>query len=177
MDELQPQGARLSAAQDTDAHPVVSTVGAASSQAETVIPVARLELREERAQITADRYVERRLSFSREVRTRTETHSAELRSEVLVIRLATGGPAVLIGDHELKAGESYELPLYDERLEIIKQPYLSEVVEIGKRAVIREQSVSVELNYEVLTVADGPALAETTGAGLGDPAGEDSRSK
>lgn len=129
--------------------------------ADLVSPVARLELREERAQLDVDRFVQQHLTFKREVRTRTETHTAELRSEVLVISLADGEAAVRIGDHDLQPGESFELLLYNERLEVSKRPYLSEIVEIGKQTVAVQRSVAVDLQYEVLTVEEGPGLVRT----------------
>ena len=123
--------------------------------------VARLELREERAHVEKDRFVQQHLNFRREVRTRTETHTAELRSEVLVIGLAPGEAAVRIGDHLLQPGENYELLLYNERLRVEKQPYLSEVVEIGKQMVSEARALEVQLDYEVLTVEEGPGLVRT----------------
>ncbi|ULH17191.1 DUF2382 domain-containing protein (plasmid) [Deinococcus sp. KNUC1210] len=127
----------------------------------TPVPLARLELREERAQIDIDRFVQQHLTFRREVRTRTETHTAELRSEVLVITLQEGEAAVRIGDHDLKPGETFELLLYNERLDIQKRPYLSEVVEIGKQIVNEKREIAVDLNYEVLTVEEDSGLVRT----------------
>ncbi|GGR18893.1 YsnF/AvaK domain-containing protein [Deinococcus ruber] len=153
-DSLQADGLSQS-----DAAPMLS--GQDMSVPGTVVPLARLELREERAQVDIDRFVQQHLTFRREVRTRTETHTAELRSEVLLITLQEGEAAVRIGDHDLKPGETFELLLYNERLDIQKRPYLSEIVEIGKQTVNETRAVAVDLNYEVLTVEEDSGLVRT----------------
>ena len=159
MSESQSSDPRETAVSGSSASEIADTsVGVSAGM---ITPVARLELREERAQLDIDRSVQQHLTFRREVRTRTETHTAELRSEVLVISLAEGDAAVRIGDHDLKPGETFELLLYNERLEVSKRPYLSEIVEIGKQTVAEQRSVAVDLQYEVLTVEEGPGLVKT----------------
>ena len=138
-----------------------STEALATDITGEVIPIARLELREERAQLDVDRFVQQHLTFRREVRTRTETHTAELRSEVLVITLAEGEAAVRIGEHDLQPGETFELLLYNERLDVSKRPYLSEIVEIGKQTLVETRAVAVDVQYEVLSVEEGSGLVRT----------------
>jgi uncharacterized protein (TIGR02271 family) len=121
-----------------------------------VTAVGTLQLREEVIQIGRERSSAGQVSFRREVRTRTETVTTELRREVLIIEIQPGGPAVFLQDEELKPGETREVVLYDEQTVVSKVPFITEEVHIGKRTVTAQQQHEVELQYEVLAVDEHP---------------------
>ena len=120
--------------------------------------VATLELREERAVWQQERVLAGQVQVRREVQTRTETVSTELRREVLIIEASPGGPAVYVGDQLLQPGEQREIVLYDEQATLQKVPYVVEEVRIGKRTVTERHEAQVELRREVLVVEEHPPL-------------------
>jgi uncharacterized protein (TIGR02271 family) len=120
--------------------------------------VATLELREERAVWQQERVTAGQVQVRREVQTRTETVSTELRREVLIIETSPGGPAVYVGDQLLQPGEQREIVLYDEQATLQKVPYVTEEVRIGKRTVTERHEAQVELKREVLVVEEHPPI-------------------
>lgn len=120
--------------------------------------VATLELREERAVWQQERVAAGQVQVRREVQTRTETVSIELRREVLIIETAPGGPAVYVGDQLLQPGEQRGIVLYDEQATLQKVPYVVEEVRIGKRTVTERHEAQVELRREVLVIEEHPPL-------------------
>ncbi|PNY79521.1 YsnF/AvaK domain-containing protein [Deinococcus koreensis] len=111
-----------------------------------------LELREEMVEVKRERSPRGQVTVRREVQTRQETVTTELRREVLHIEVSAGGPAVYIGDDLLQPGESREVVLYDEQTVVTTEPFVVEEVRIGKRSVLETRQTPVELRYEVLVV-------------------------
>ena len=118
-----------------------------------------LELREEVLQVTRERVQGGQVSVWREVKTRTETVTTELRRETLVVTVRPGQAAVYLEDVLLQPGETREVLLYDEQAVISKAPFVTEEVHIGKRSVTEQHQQSVELQYEVLVIDKQPADA------------------
>ena len=116
-----------------------------------------LELREEVLQVTRERTQSGQVRFQREVKTRTETVTTELRRETLVITVLPGQAAVYLGDDLLQPGETREVLLYDEQAVLSKVPLVTEEVRVGKKSVTEHQQQSVDLQYEVLVVDEQPA--------------------
>lgn len=114
--------------------------------------IGTLELREEVLSVSKERVQTGQVSFRREVQTRTETVTTELRRETLVIEVGAGAAEVYFNGELLKAGDTREVLLYDEQTVITKAPYVTEEVRIGKQTVTEQQQHEVELHYEVLVV-------------------------
>jgi uncharacterized protein (TIGR02271 family) len=124
-----------------------------------VTPLGVLQLREEVVHIEREQTPAGQVSFRREVRTRTETVTTELRREVLIIETRPGGPAVFLQDEELQPGETREVVLYDEQTVVSKVPLITEEVHIGRRTVVSQEQHEIELHYEVLAVDEQPSEA------------------
>jgi len=114
--------------------------------------IGTLELREEVLSVSTERTQTGQVSFRREVQTRTETVTTELRRETLIIEVQPGAAEVFFNGELLKAGETREVLLYDEQTVVNKVPYVTEEVKIGKQVITEQQQHEVELNYEVLVV-------------------------
>jgi uncharacterized protein (TIGR02271 family) len=125
-------------------------------QAGQTVTLGTLELREERAEVQRERVQAGQVTVRREVQTRTETVTTELKREVLIIETRPGGPAVYLDDVLLPAGETREIVLYDERVSVTTTPYVREEVRVGKRAFTEEHHAEVTLRREVLVVDDQP---------------------
>lgn len=121
-----------------------------------ITPLGTLELREEMVEVRRERSLRGQVTVRREVQTRLETVTTELRREVLHLEVHAGGPAVYIGDDLLQPGESREVLLYDEQTVVSTAPFVVEEVRIGKRSVLETQQMPVELRYEVLVVESRP---------------------
>lgn len=130
--------------------------GALSPAEPGVTPLGVLELREEVIEIRRERRSAGAISFRREVQTRTETVTTELRREVLIIETQPGGPEVLLDGEVLQPGETREVVLYDEQTVVSKAPFVTEEVRIGRRAVVSTQQQDIELRHEVLVVDEEP---------------------
>jgi len=114
--------------------------------------IGMLELREEVLSVSTERTQTGQVSFRREVQTRSETVTTELRRETLIIEVQPGAAEVFFNGELLQAGETREVLLYDEQTVVNKVPYVTEEVRIGKQVVVEQQQQEVELQYEVLLV-------------------------
>jgi uncharacterized protein (TIGR02271 family) len=123
------------------------------------VHLGTLELREEVLEVTRERAQSGQVSFHREVKTRTETITTELRRETLVITVKPGTAEVYLGEELLQPGETREVLLYDEQTVVSKVPFVTEELRIGKKTVTEQQQHSVELQYEVLVVDEQEASA------------------
>jgi len=124
------------------------------------VQVGVLELREEVLSISKTQVQTGQVQFRREVKTRTETITTELKRETLVIEVSTGAAAVYFGGELLQAGETREVLLYDEHAVVNKVPYVTEEVRIEKQTVTEQQHHEIELKYEVLVVDEQQVQAE-----------------
>ena len=126
------------------------------------VVIGRLELREELPVVTRERIQTGQVTFRRNVQTRTETLTTELRRETLVITVGSGEANIFIGGELLHAGDTREVLIYDEQVILSKQPYVTEEIHIGKQLVVERQEHQLELNYEVLVREDSPAVVDQT---------------
>lgn len=116
------------------------------------IEVGVLELREELPVIVRESVLAGQVTVHREVLTRTETVVMELTRETLRIEVGVGQAAVYLGDELIRPGESREVLLYDERVVVSKQPYVTQEVRVSKRTVTERAEYPLELQYEELVV-------------------------
>ncbi|WP_308425352.1 PRC and DUF2382 domain-containing protein [Deinococcus arenae] len=114
----------------------------------------RLQLLEERLQVNKDRYVAGQVEIGKHVETRTENVTVGLEREELVIERRAvsearpvNGPVTLGEDTE-----TVRVDLEAERADVSKQAYVTEEVEIGKRTVTEQQTVTETVGREVLDV-------------------------
>ncbi|MDR6221071.1 DUF2382 domain-containing protein [Deinococcus soli (ex Cha et al. 2016)] len=114
----------------------------------------RLQLLEERLQVNKDRYVAGQVEIGKHVETRTENVTVGLEREELVIERRPVSEARPV-DGSVTLGEGTETVRVDleaERADVSKQAYVTEEVEIGKRTVTEQQTVTETVGREVLDV-------------------------
>ena len=114
----------------------------------------RLQLREERLVPQTQPYEAGAVRISKRVVTRTETIEVPLRDEYLVIERLPGEGRVLIGDRELKEGETVEITLRLERAAATREQVVHEEVRIRKEQVQRTEQVQDTVRREELVVND-----------------------
>ncbi len=114
----------------------------------------RLQLLEERLQVNKDRYVAGQVEIGKHVETRTENVTVGLEREELVIeRRPVSEARPVNGPVTLGEGtETVRVDLEAERADVSKQAYVTEEVEIGKRTVTEQQTVTETVGREVLDV-------------------------
>ncbi|MHA0044073.1 PRC and DUF2382 domain-containing protein [Deinococcus sp. PEB2-63] len=114
----------------------------------------RLQLLEERLQVNKDRYVAGQVEIGKHVETRTENVTVGLEREELVIeRRPVSEARPVAGSVTLGEGtETVRVDLEAERADVSKQAYVTEEVEIGKRTVTEQQTVTETVGREVLDV-------------------------
>lgn len=120
--------------------------------AERTSGAQRLQLREEVLRVTKHEEQAGSVSVSKRVVERTETISIPVREERLVIERTPGDGRVLVGDRELREGESVEITLLGERVNLAKEAVVAEEVTVRKEAIEREQPVQATLEREELSV-------------------------
>jgi len=123
------------------------------------VQVGVLELREEVLSISKTQVQTGQVQFRREVKTRTEAVTTELKRETLVIEVGPGGGEVFFNGEQLKEGETREVLLYDEQTVVNKVPYVTEEVHVGKQVITEHQQQQVELQYEVLVTEHSDGLS------------------
>lgn len=158
--------------------------------------VGRLQLLEERAQVQVLRQGAGQVQVRKVLRERQEMVPVTLTTEVLEITvrdlsqaqagagqplaqpgqtmqpgesaMGQGVSQILLDGKPLEVGRTYEIPLTEERVQVVKQVYpISEVV-IRKQVQTTTHQETVTLRHEELDVVDAQGLAR-----LVDPAGTD----
>ncbi|MVN88873.1 DUF2382 domain-containing protein [Deinococcus sp. HMF7620] len=121
----------------------------------------RLQLLEERLQVNKDRYVAGQVQIGKHVETRTENVTVGLeREEIVIERHVVTDARPVDGNVTLGAGtETIRVDLEAERADVSKQAYVTEEVEIGKRTVTEQQTVSETVGREVLDVDQSGQVA------------------
>lgn len=114
----------------------------------------RLQLLEERLQVNKDRYVAGQVEIGKHVETRTENVTVGLeREEIVIERRPVSEARPVDGSVTLGEGtETVRVDLEAERADVSKQAYVTEEVEIGKRTVTEQQTVTETVGREVLDV-------------------------
>ncbi|MBZ9711954.1 PRC and DUF2382 domain-containing protein [Deinococcus multiflagellatus] len=131
----------------------------------------RLQLLEERLRVNKDRYVAGQVQIGKHVETRTENVTVPLeREEIVIERHVVSDARPVSGNVTLGAGtETVEVTLEAERANVSKQAYVTEEVEIGKRTVTEQQTVTETIGREVLDVnQNGQVAVQGTEAHLHD---------
>jgi uncharacterized protein (TIGR02271 family) len=135
-------------------------------QQSDTVPVATLELREERAQVRLERVPVGAVVVRRELETRLETVTVELRTEHLVLRREhtdDTNAVVVIDGERLEPGAEMRVTIYREEARVQKVPVVVESVRILKRERLEMQSVPVQLQRETLRVdTEGEAQIRET---------------
>ncbi|MBB5235733.1 DUF2382 domain-containing protein [Deinococcus budaensis] len=113
----------------------------------------RLQLLEERLSVNKEKYRAGSVEIGKHVETRQETVNVPLqREEVVIERHAVTDARPVQGDVLGAASETVRVELEAERAQVAKQAYVTEEVEVGKRTVTEQQTVTETVGREVLDV-------------------------
>lgn len=124
-----------------------------------------LELQEERLRIERESRTAGTVRIGKKVIERVETVSVPLREEIIVIECISGNGTVMVGDRELREGETFELTVLKEEINVSKDVVVYEDVTIRKEQVTHTERVREILRREDLVVDHTGELTIT-----GDPA-------
>ena len=174
-----------------------TTAGTTTTQLGGAGEVGRLQLLEERAQVQVLRQGVGQVQIRKVLRERQEMVPVPVTTEVLEIVVrdlsaagASGQPVaqagesvmdqgmvgqgvsqILLDGKPLEVGRTYEIPLTEERVQVLKQVYpISEVV-IRKQAQTTTHQETVTLRHEELDVVDEQRLARLVDSVAGDETG------
>ncbi|PTA69759.1 PRC and DUF2382 domain-containing protein [Deinococcus arcticus] len=152
--EAQVSDERILRGVDTSSHHTAGTFNYTQRDDTMFQTPQRLRLLEERLQVNKDRYVAGQVQIGKHVETRTENVTVPLeREEIVIERHVVSDGRPVSGDVTLGAAtETMEVTLEAERANVSKQAYVTEEVEIGKRTVTEQQTVSETIGREVLDV-------------------------
>ncbi|SMB95956.1 PRC and DUF2382 domain-containing protein [Deinococcus hopiensis] len=130
----------------------------------------RLRLLEERLSVNKERYLAGQVQIGKHVETHTETVNVPVqREEIVIERHAVTDARPVDGDVSLSSGsETVRVELEAERVDVQKQAFVTEEVEIGKRAVTEQQTVTETVGREVLDVNQTGEVRVTGDAALTD---------
>ncbi|WP_027482594.1 PRC and DUF2382 domain-containing protein [Deinococcus pimensis] len=114
----------------------------------------RLQLLEERLSVDKDRYVAGSVEIGKHVETRQQNVNVELQHEELIIeRRPVTDPRPVDGNVTLgAASETVRVDLEAERAEVVKQAFVTEEVEVGKRTETESRTFTETVGREVLDV-------------------------
>ena len=111
-----------------------------------------LELKEERLRVEKEEVHAGVVRVRKVVNEWVETVRMPLREERLVLEVLPGSGTVTIDGRELQAGDVFEVPLLEERLNVAKETVVSEDVIVRKEAVEVEEQFEETLRREELVV-------------------------
>jgi uncharacterized protein (TIGR02271 family) len=123
-----------------------------------------LELQEERLRIEREPHTAGTVRIGKKVIERVETVSVPLREEIIVIECVSGSGTVTVGDRELREGETFELTVLKEKVNVSKDVVVYEDVTIRKEQVSHTERIRETLRREDLVVDHSGDLSVT-----GDP--------
>ncbi|WP_216324764.1 PRC and DUF2382 domain-containing protein [Deinococcus aestuarii] len=114
----------------------------------------RLQLLEERLTVNKEKYRAGSVQIGKRVETHQETVSVPVqREEVIIERHPVSNPQPVQGDVLSSSGtETVRVELEAERAQVSKQAFVTEEVEVGKRVVTEQQTVTDTVGREVLEV-------------------------
>jgi uncharacterized protein (TIGR02271 family) len=110
----------------------------------------RLLLRQERLRIATEQQQVGVLSVGTRLVEHLETLTVPVREERILVERRPGEDRVVFGETELREGESIEIPIFKERLEVAKELVVIEEVTVRKEVVEREQRIQETLRREEL---------------------------
>lgn len=180
-DEMRVLHGNTETAETRQAETSLGALNAEGTRLGTESEVGRLQLLEERAQVQVLREGIGQVQVRKVLRERQEMVPVTLSSEVLeivVTPVAQGAAAhaaagsvteggamgqgvsqILIDGKPLQVGQSYEIPLTEERVQVVKQVYPISEVLIRKQAQSTTHQETVMLRHEELEVLDEQGLA------------------
>lgn len=180
-DEMRVLHGNTETAETRQAETSLSALNAEGTRLGTESEVGRLQLLEERAQVQVLREGIGQVQVRKVLRERQEMVPVTLSTEVLeivVTPVAQGAAAhaaagsvteggamgqgvsqILIDGKPLQVGQSYEIPLTEERVQVVKQVYPISEVLIRKQAQSTTHQETVMLRHEELEVLDEQGLA------------------
>ncbi|MGX9686998.1 YsnF/AvaK domain-containing protein [Deinococcus wulumuqiensis] len=180
-DEMRVLHGNTETAETRQAETSLGALNAEGTRLGTESEVGRLQLLEERAQVQVLREGIGQVQVRKVLRERQEMVPVTLSTEVLeivVTPLAQGAAAhaaagsvteggamgqgvsqILIDGKPLQVGQSYEIPLTEERVQVVKQVYPISEVLIRKQAQSTTHQETVMLRHEELEVLDEQGLA------------------
>lgn len=180
-DEMRVLHGNTETAETRQAETSLGALNAEGTRLGTESQVGRLQLLEERAQVQVLREGIGQVQVRKVLRERQEMVPVTLSSEVLeivVTPVAQGAAAhaaagsvteggamgqgvsqILIDGKPLQVGQSYEIPLTEERVQVVKQVYPISEVLIRKQAQSTTHQEAVMLRHEELEVLDEQGLA------------------
>lgn len=113
----------------------------------------RLQLLEERLRVDRERYQAGSVSIGKHVETREERVNVDVKHEEVVIeRHPVEGGRAVEGARLGEGSETIRVDLEAERANVTKEAYVTEEVEIGKREVTEQRTVTETVGREVLDV-------------------------
>jgi uncharacterized protein (TIGR02271 family) len=124
-----------------------------------------LELQEERLRIERESRTAGTVRIGKKVIERIETVSVPLREEIIVIECVSGSGTVMVGDRTLREGETFELTVLKEQVNVSKDVVVYEDITIRKEQVTHTERIRETLRREDLVVDHTGDLSVT-----GDPA-------
>lgn len=180
-DEMRVLHGNTEMAETRQAETSLGALNAEGTRLGTESEVGRLQLLEERAQVQVLREGIGQVQVRKVLRERQEMVPVTLSTEVLEIVVtpvaqgaaahAAAGPVpeggamgqgvsqILIDGKPLQVGQSYEIPLTEERVQVVKQVYPISEVLIRKQAQSTTHQETVMLRHEELEVLDEQGLA------------------
>lgn len=180
-DEMRVLHGNTETAETRQAETSLGALSAEGTRLGTESEVGRLQLLEERAQVQVLREGIGQVQVRKVLRERQEMVPVTLSTEVLeivVTPVAQGAAAhaaagsvteggamgqgvsqILIDGKPLQVGQSYEIPLTEERVQVVKQVYPISEVLIRKQAQSTTHQETVMLRHEELEVLDEQGLA------------------
>jgi uncharacterized protein (TIGR02271 family) len=118
-------------------------------------------LQEERLRIERESHTAGTVRIGKKVIERVETVSVPLREEIIVIECVSGGGTVMVGDRELREGETFELTVLKEQVNVSKEVVVYEDVTVRKEQVTHTERVRETLRREDLVVDHSGDLSVT----------------
>ena len=126
----------------------------------------RLQLLEERLRVNKERYQAGEVRLGKRIVERQETVTVPVREERVIIERTAGSGEVISGDADFRDGETIEVDVMRERVEVGKEAVVAEEVNVRKETVEREERVSDTVRREELVVEGDQGLVTSSGGSV-----------
>jgi uncharacterized protein (TIGR02271 family) len=126
----------------------------------------RLQLLEERLRVNKERYQAGEVRLGKRIVERQETVTVPVREERVIIERTAGSGQVLGTDVDFRDGETIEVEVMRERVEVGKEAVVAEEINVRKEAVEREERVSDTVRREELVVEGDQGLVANSGGSV-----------
>jgi uncharacterized protein (TIGR02271 family) len=114
----------------------------------------RLQLLEERLRVDKERYQAGEVRIGKRITERTESVSVPVREERVVIERTAGSGQVAGVGGEIREGETIEVPVMAEQVQVGKEAVVAEEVQVRKETVEHQERVQESVRREELAVDD-----------------------